>query len=135
LLPVAAVVVLIWWAYQRRNEPPQVPFAKARRETLTSALNTNGKVEPIESEAVRAEKAGLIEKILVQPGDTVAAGAVLARLDETGLEADLQAAQARLAQARADLATIEAGGRGSELASIESSLARARFDRDQAQRE
>jgi HlyD family secretion protein len=120
-IPLAAVG---WWAYHRHHDAPQVPFAKVVRETLVSTLPTNGKVEPIEWQAVRVEQAGLVSKAPVQEGQMVSQGAPLAILSDTGLQADLDAAEARVAQARADLATIDAGGKQLELTTIESDLAR-----------
>ena len=52
------------------------------------------------------------------------------RLSETGLQADLEAAEARAAQARADLATIEAGGKQIELTTIDNDLARVRAEKE-----
>lgn len=124
-----------WWAYHRNNDAPQVPFAKVIRETLVSTLPTNGKVEPIEWQAVRVEQAGLVSKVPVQEGQTVSQGAPLAILSDTGLQADLDAAEARVAQARADLATLDAGGKQLELTTIESDLARLRVEKDHDQKE
>ena len=101
LLPIL-LVALGWWAYRRKNDPPQVPFTKVIRETLVSTLPTNGKVEPIAWQAVRVEQAGLVSKVPVQEGQAVSQGDVLATLSETGLQADLEAAEARAAQAQAD---------------------------------
>jgi HlyD family secretion protein len=131
-IPLAAVG---WWAYHRSSDPPQVPFAKVIRETLVSTLPTNGKVEPIEWQPVRVEQAGLVSKAPVQEGQTVSQGAPLAILSDTGLQADLDAAEARVAQARADLATIDAGGKQLELTTIESDLARLRVEKDHDQKE
>jgi len=132
LLLTVPLAALGWWAYHRKNEPPQIPFAKVIRETLVSTLPTNGKAEPVEWQAVRVEQAGLVRSVPVQEGQAVGRQAVLASLTDTGLQADLAAAQARVEQARADLATIEAGGKRTELTSIENDLARARLDRDNA---
>jgi len=131
-IPLAAVG---WWAYHRNSDAPQVPFAKVVRETLVSTLPTNGKVEPIEWQAVRVEQAGLVSKVPAQEGQTVSQGAPLAILSDTGLQADLNAAEARVAQARADLSTIEAGGKQLELTTIESDLARLRVEKDHDQKE
>jgi HlyD family secretion protein len=131
-IPLAA---LGWWAYHRNNDAPQVPFAKVVRETLVSTLPTNGKAEPIEWQAVRVEQAGLVSKVPVQEGQTVNRGATLAILSDTGLQADLDAANARVAQARADLATIEAGGKHLELTTIESDLARLRVEKEHDEKE
>ncbi len=134
LLPVP-LAALGWWAYHRNNDAPQVPFAKVIRETLVSTLPTNGKVEPIEWQAVRVEQAGLVSKVPVQEGQTVTQGAPLAILSDTGLQADLDAAEARVAQARADLATIDAGGKQLELTAIDSDLARLRVEKDHDEKE
>jgi HlyD family secretion protein len=131
-IPLAA---LGWWAYHRNNDAPQVPFAKVVRETLVSTLPTNGKVEPIEWRAVRVEQAGLVSKVPVQEGQTVSAGAPLAILSDTGLQADLDAAEARVAQARADLETIDAGGKQLELTTIGSNLARLQVAKEHDEKE
>jgi HlyD family secretion protein len=129
------LAVVGWWAYHRNNDAPQVPFARVVRETLVSTLPTNGKVEPIEWQAVRVEQAGLVNKVPVQDGQMVSPGVPLAMLSDTGLQADLDAAEARAAQARADLATIEGGGKQLELTTIESDLARLRVEKDHDQKE
>jgi HlyD family secretion protein len=131
-IPLAAVG---WWAYHRSNDAPPVPFAKVIRETLVSSLPTNGKVEPIEWQAVRVEQGGLVSKVPVQQGQTVSAGAPLAILSDTGLQADLNAADARVAQARADLATVDAGGKQVELTAIASDLARLRAEKEHDRKE
>jgi HlyD family secretion protein len=134
LLPVA-LAALGWRAYYRGHDAVQVPFAKVIRETLTSTLPTNGKAEPIAWESVRVEQAGLVSKVPVQEGQAVRQGAPLAIMSDTGLEADLDAARARVAQAQADLATIESGGKRGELTNIENELARERMERDHNQKE
>ena len=132
LIPLAA---LGFWSYFKKTEPPAVPLAKARRETLVSTLITNGKVEPLEFVAVRVDTPGLVIKLPIKEGLAVSKGTVLAELNAPALQSQLDAAQARVEQARADLAVIERGGKKSELAEIESSLERARLDREAAQRE
>jgi HlyD family secretion protein len=134
LLPIP-LAALGWWAYHRNNDSPQVPFAKVVRETLVSTLPTNGKVEPIVWQAVRVEQAGLAIKTPVREGQTVSAGAPLAILSDTGLQADLEAAASRVVQAQADLATIDAGGKQLELTSIGSNLARLQVEKEHAEKE
>jgi HlyD family secretion protein len=132
LIPLAA---LGFWSYFKKTEPPAVPFAKARRETLVSTLITNGKVEPLEFVSIRVDTPGLVVKLPIKEGQAVSKGTALAELNAPALQSQLDAAQARVEQARADLAVIERGGKKSELAEIESSLERARLDREAAQRE
>lgn len=132
VVPLAAAA---WWVVHHGQDAPQVPFAKVIRETLVSVLPTNGKVEPIEWQAVRAEQAGLVNRVPVQDGQVVAQGAPVAILSDADLRADLNAAGARVAQARADLATIGAGGKHVELTGIESDLARLRAEKEHEQKE
>jgi HlyD family secretion protein len=138
LLLVVIVAILgggAWAIVSIRNQPPEVPFAKVVREEIASSVPTNGKVEPIEWAEARAERAGQVEKILIQKGDRVAQGASLIELDSSEANAELAAAQARVSQARADLDVIERGGRASDLAAISSELERAKFELGAAQKE
>jgi HlyD family secretion protein len=129
------VVVLIGWLLLRSSAPPEVPFTKATRETLISTLTTNGKVEPVESAAVRAEGSGAIEAIHVERGQAVVAGQLLVTLNASQAQADLASAQSRITQAKAELETLSAGGRASDQAEIESGIARARADLENARRD
>ena len=82
--------------YLKRNQPPTVTFAKARRETLVSTLPTNGKIEPLEYAAVRGDTAGLVVKLPVKEGQKVAKGSILAVLNAPELQSQSSAAPRRL---------------------------------------
>jgi len=133
LLVMAAA--LAYWLYTRATAPPEMAFTRATRQRLESVLTTNGKVEPMEWAAARAEREGLVVSVPVSKGQRVAAGAPLALLDASALASELRAAQARADQARAEIQLLEAGGRGVDLNEIESGLRRARVDQASAQRE
>lgn len=132
LIPLA---VLLVWSFAKKNEPLEVPFAKVKRETLVSTLQSNGRVEPLRYAAVRVDTAGLVAELPVKEGQSVAQGAEIAKLSVPGLTAQLAAAQVRVEQARAELEIIERGGRRTELADIDANLARTRLDREAEQRE
>ena len=132
LLPLA---ILLAWLFRAKTEAPEVPFTKARRETLISTLPTNGKVEPLEWVAVRVDTPGLVGKVPVRQGQEISKGALIAQVSTPGLGEQLRGAQARESGARTELETLGAGGRSSELAQIENDLNTAKFRRDQAQRE
>lgn len=131
---LAGVAAVIVWGVLRRSDPPKVSFARVKRQTLVSTLPTNGKVEPSVWQAVRAETGGVVSRAPVEDGQTVAAGAVLASIADPSLQAEIDAAQAKLNEARANLASQEAGGKPAEFTDIENNLARARFDLAQAQK-
>jgi HlyD family secretion protein len=132
LFGIAAIAAAAWF-YGRKPDLPVVPFAKVMRETLVSTLPANGKVEPIEWSAVRAESPGILDHISVQQGQSIAKGAVLATLRFTGIQPDLSAAEAQIAKAKAQLADIERGGHNAALAEIENGLQLARFQKKAAQ--
>jgi len=134
LLAVAAVGVVVWGVVRKR-EPPKVNFARATRQPLVSVLPTNGKVEPFEWQAVRAETAGIVSGLDVKDGQAVRRGAQLALLSEPSLAADMEAADAKASEARANLAALEAGGSPAELSDIDNRLARTRLELDQETRE
>ena len=132
LLLLVVAVAVVGWGILRKNEPPKVNFARVKRQTLVSSLPTNGKVEPFEWQAARAETAGPVSRVDAREGQSVAKGALLASLTDPSLDAEIQAGEAKVAEARANVAALEAGGRPAELADIDSSLARSRFDLEQA---
>jgi len=134
VLAVVAVIALAWWIHRRSSGAPEVPFAKVRRETLVSTLTTNGKVEPLEWVAVRAERAGIIERVSVQKGQQVAKDALLVELNSRDARAAVSSAEAAVSQARAQLDTIGAGGSSSSRVEIDNALERARMDLRVAQR-
>ena len=137
LLAAVAVLVLLlaWWMYRRRSVPPDIPFAKVKRERLLSTLSTNGRVEPLEWAPVRAERAGLVERVFVERGQRVLKGEPLAELSARESKADLAAAEARIHQARAELDLIERGGKPADRAAIEGELAAAKLELEAARKE
>ena len=134
LLAIAAVAVIAW-GIVRKNRPPVVNFARVKRQTLVATLPTNGKVEPYAWQTVRAETAGLVTRVPVHIGETVSKGATLAELSDPSLAADIEAAQAKVTEARANLAALEQGGRPAELTDIQNNLARAHLDLDRERRD
>jgi HlyD family secretion protein len=134
LVLLAAVAAAIVWGVLRKGDPPRVTFARVKRQTLVSTLPTNGKAEPVEWQAVRAETSGTLSLVSVEDGQTVAKGAVMAAISDPALAAEIETSQAKLAEANANLAALEAGGRPAEFTTIENELARAHFDLDQARK-
>lgn len=133
LLVLAAAVMV--WGIVRKSSPPQVPFTKAKRITLISTLPTNGKVEPFEWQAVRAERAGILSRISVRDGQSVAKDEVIATISDPTLQAEVQAGEAGVAEARANLAALEGGGKPAELAELDSSLKQAQLSLQQEKKD
>jgi len=131
LIAAAAVVA---WIVTKKSTPPEVDFAKVTRETLVSSLSTNGRVEPIEWMAARAERAGMITRVLVTRGQGVQKDQPLVELDTRVVSADLSKAQAAIEEAKAQEQVLNQGGRAAERQQIESDLSRVRLDLEAAQK-
>ncbi|MBS1853724.1 MAG: efflux RND transporter periplasmic adaptor subunit [Acidobacteria bacterium] len=132
LLAAAAGVIL--WGVLRKNEPPRVSFTRVKRQTLVSTLPTNGKAEPVEWQAIRAEAAGVVSRIAIQDGQEVAKGQTIATISDPSLQADIESAEAKVAEARAGVAAAEAGAKPAERAEIDNSLSRGRLDLELARK-
>jgi HlyD family secretion protein len=135
VLIVAAAGLLVAWLISRKSQPPEVEFTRVTREAIVSMLSTNGKVEPGEWMPARAERAGVITRVLVSRGQQVRKGQPLVELDRRVPEAELSKAQAAIQQARSEEQVLDQGGRISERQQVDADLARARLDLDVAQKQ
>jgi len=135
LVPLALAGGGIWWAVTVKNAPPEVRFTIAKTGPLVDTLMTNGKVEPVVYAAVRAERAGVLTKLLVEKGQAVAAGAVVAEIDSAEWRNAMEAAEARVAQVQAELNVQQSGGRAADLADIDGQLAKLQLERQQTEKE
>ena len=116
--------------------PRQVTITEVSSNLVSRSLNASGTVEAYELIPVMSQATGLqIQEILVDEGDYVKQGQILARLNSEALEAEYLQAQGTLAQAEARLAEIEAGTRREEIAraqervnSLAADVARAQSD-------
>jgi multidrug resistance efflux pump len=95
-------------------------------------------VVPATWATVSAQTGGTVLEVLVEPGDEVAVGAPLARLDPTDAQLAVQQAESSLEAAQAQLVLLKAGPRPGEVAAAEAqieaaqaALAQAAAQRDQ----
>jgi HlyD family secretion protein len=87
-------------------EDPSVEIVKIGRETLVDTVNASGRIEPKAEVEMRFETAGSVAEVLVERGQNVTAGAVLARLETEELELAVRRAEIDLAQSEAELAQL-----------------------------
>jgi HlyD family secretion protein len=104
---VALVLVLGlgWWL--RRPEPVALRTAVAREISGTSAertvLNASGYVTARREATVSSKVTGKVTEVLIEEGIKVEAGQILARLDDTNVQASLQLARAQLEATKTSL--------------------------------
>lgn len=97
--------------------PPAAPVrvATAEARTIVARQRTTGELRAVTHVQVASEEAGRVAGIAVEPGDRVARGDILARLDGSRLEiervrlaAEIAVAEAVIAVRRAEAARVEA---------------------------
>ncbi len=102
---------------------------------LPSFASGNGRLEAMDVD-VAAHAAGRLVQVVVQEGDRVRAGQIVARMDAAALTADLHQAQAERAQAEAAIATARSllSQRRSEELEARSTIAERRAELQLAER-
>jgi RND family efflux transporter MFP subunit len=114
LLACGALVVagLLWWFGLAQPAVPTVRIAVARAASETpgagSVLDASGYVTARRQATVSAKITGKVVEVLIEEGQRVEEGAVLARLDDTEARAQLALTQAQLVAARSQAAEIRA---------------------------
>ena len=96
-------------------------------------IEASGTIEAVEVD-VAAEVGGRVLAVEADEGDTVQAGMVLVRLDDSLLQAALQEAEAAVRTAEADLKRVQAGPRAEEIAAAQAKVQQAEAERDGAKK-
>ncbi len=114
--------------------PKTVSVVEVISSPIEKTLEASGTVEAYELISVMTPATGLqITSILSDEGDFVNQGQVLARLNDSTLQAELVQAQATLRRVEARLAELKAGARSEEIARAREQVISARATLSQAE--
>ncbi len=95
VLIVAAAIVFV--AFRKKSEPAaDYETAVVRRGSITNTVTATGTIEPIIQVEVGTQVSGIISHIYVDYNSVVKKGQVIAELDRTTLEAELESSTATL---------------------------------------
>jgi HlyD family secretion protein len=83
-------------------------LAKVEKGDLAKSVVATGKVEPITKVEVKSKASGIVKKLMVEYGDRVKKGQLLAQLDKIEIEAGVEQSRAALQAAQANLKGAEA---------------------------
>lgn len=110
-------------------------FAGDRMDLGAGFASANGRIEGVEID-VAAKTAGRVTAVLVDEGEFVKAGDVLARMDTAVLAAQMREAQAQLRQAKSSVAVAhsQVTQRESERAAADAVVAQREAERDVAKK-
>ncbi|MGH9504352.1 MAG: efflux RND transporter periplasmic adaptor subunit [Terriglobales bacterium] len=81
---------------------------KVERGDLAKSVVATGKVTPITKVEVKSKASGIVKKLLVDAGDKVKKGQLLAQLDKVEIEAQVEQSRAAVESADASLASSQA---------------------------
>jgi HlyD family secretion protein len=111
-----------------------VQTGRVARQDVISLVTASGEIKPRNYINIGANAQGIITALLVKEGDHVQRNQVVARIEATQAQADVQAQQASLNAALADSAAAEAAVRAMDDAvkTNEASLERAKADLEKA---
>lgn len=109
---VLLVAAAAWWwtsSQQRYEVSPVTAMApSAGGNGSTAVLQATGYVTARRQATVSAQITGTMSEVLIEEGEHVAEGQVLARLDDTAQQANLAQARAQVAQAQAQAGQFKA---------------------------
>jgi len=118
VLVVIAVIIIGFWAWEYNN-----------KNQKDSVLTLYGNVD-IRQVSLAFEQSGRIEKLLVQEGDKVKAGQVLAALNTNALHIQAKQAQAQLKAQQEAIVKQDIGARPEEITQAKAQLASAQAELD-----
>jgi len=128
---IAIIVIVLlglsYWGYTSYVAPNTAPTPTPvfEAEEFDRVVSATGEVIPTRWAQLSFKIGGYLDELAVQEGDHVEAGYVLAHLETSDLERQVEQAQAALAVSQANLAQTQAGARPEEIAAAQEALAAA----------
>lgn len=109
---VATAVAGAAWKALDRPAPPSYTAVKVSRGNIANTISATGKVQAVTTVQVGTQVSGTVSELYADFNDHVRAGQVIARLDPSEMEAQLQQTKASLASAQARVAAARSNGEG-----------------------
>jgi HlyD family secretion protein len=119
-----------------------VPYRKAtegilsvpvKRQSLPITVSASGTVKPERSINISPKTSGVLKSLLVQEGDTVKKGQIIAYMDNSNVQGQLLEAKGKVASAQANLQKLRSGNRSQEIAQAQARLSRTQATLIQAE--
>jgi HlyD family secretion protein len=133
VLVVGSIAVFAGVRYSHRGIVT-VETGHVSRQDLTSLVTASGEIKPRKYINIGANAMGELTEIPVKEGDRVRKGQLVARIENTQPEANVNAQRASLASAEADAGAAEAGLKAYDdnVATMQAGVDRSRADLDHA---
>ncbi len=105
---VLLIAVGVFAATRGGTKIDPTKLAKVEKGDLAKSVVATGKVTPIVKVEVKSKASGIVKKLLVDYGDRVKKGQLLAQLDKIEIEAQVEQSRAALEAAQANLKSTQA---------------------------
>ena len=131
VLALGAIVALV--ELSGRKPVPTVPTEIIKRANISSAIPTNGKVEPVTPYEMRALVQTHVTAIHATEGQLVKKGQPIVDLDDGQLRADVSHAREELVNNQENLRIAKTGGQATQLAQLDSDIRKTEVERTRLQ--
>jgi HlyD family secretion protein len=131
ILALGAIVALV--ELSGRKPVPTVPTQTVSRANLSSAISTNGKVEPVTPYEMRSLIQSHVTSIHATEGQLVKKGQPILDLDEGQLRADVSRAREQLVTNQENLRIAQTGGQATQLAKLDGDIRKTELERARLQ--
>ncbi len=125
VLAASACLGYRWWRATRAGPSAGLQTARVERGSLVATVDAVGTVRAAGSVSLVFQTSGQVRQVLVKEGQKVRAGEVIALLDPTDAELQVEQAEANLEVARARLEQVRKGPLPEEVAAARAALASA----------
>jgi len=121
---IILVLLGVYYTYKatRPVGPTQYVLAAVTRDTVVSSVSGSGQISAEDQIDIKPQGSGQVTSVQVVAGQKVAAGQVIATLDERSALSSIDQAKASLQSAQANYDTVLAGEVGTQLAIDQASL-------------
>lgn len=104
VLVIAAVAAGVWyWKFREEKTTIILNTEKPQYGTIDNTITATGTLQPVDTVAVGSQVSGTITKVLVDFNSTVKKGQLLAQMDKSLLQAQVEQINANLQQAKSNL--------------------------------
>lgn len=108
IVAIVLIAAATGYSYFGPKKVPTYDYILAEKKDLIQQVSVTGHVKPAESLDLAFERSGKVANISANVGDKVAAGQVLAKLDDSDIRTQLASARAQLDNANAQLGQYQA---------------------------
>lgn len=111
LIALVITSLLLWgiaWAVTQYNKTPRYKVRKIKRTTITETVEASGTINPVTTVNIGSQVSGMISAIYVDFNSEVKKGQLLAQIDPSLFQAQVEKAQGDLNSAKANYEKIKA---------------------------